>query len=91
MSVTQIGLSLAYSIGKEKRAAYFVNDPRLNHVPAPNTHDPIMPDRTSRHTKRPSWSCSKEQRFKNYTKSTPGPGSYEIPSKSAEGFKFSNR
>merc|ERR1712147_201195 len=90
-SVTQIKLSSAYSMGKFTRQAYFVNDNRLGHVPAPNKYDPTMPDNTSKNNKRPSWSCGKDARFKNYAKPTPGPGSYTIPSKGTEGFKFTTR
>jgi hypothetical protein len=88
MSVTQIKLSSAYSMGKQKREAFFVNDKRNAHVPGPNNYTAIKPDQTSRANKRPSWSCGKETRFKNYAKPTPGPGSYTIPSKGTEGFKF---
>jgi len=50
-----------------------------------------MPDTTSKKYRAPSWSCSKDARFKNYAKPTPGPGSYTIPSKGTEGFRFTTR
>jgi len=68
-----------------------VNDNRLGHVPGPDKYKATMPDNTSKNYKRPSWSCGKDARFKNYAKPTPGPGSYTIPSKGAEGFKFTTR
>lgn len=68
-----------------------MNDNRLDHVPGSNKYDPCMPDRTSKNNKRPTWSCGKDARFKNYSKPTPGPGSYNIPSKGTEGFKFTTR
>ena len=58
-------------------------------MPGPNKYNSVRPDTTSKQSKRPSWSCGKESRFKNYDKATPGPGSYSIPSKGTEGFKFS--
>lgn len=50
-----------------------------------------MPDKTSQMNLKPSWSQSKESRFKNYNKSTPGPGSYTIPARGAEGHRFTTR
>ena len=88
MSVTQIRLSSAYSMGKQPRKAQFVNDNRLKHVPGPSNYNVVKPDSHSKQEKRPSWSCGKETRFKNYDKATPGPGSYTIPSKGTEGSKF---
>lgn len=87
----EIRLSSAYSMGKQRREAYFVNDPRLGHVPGPNKYDPPTTDKTSKTNKMPSWSCSKASRFENLAPRTPGPGSYEIKSKGTEGPRFTTR
>lgn len=86
-----IRLSSAYSMGKQKRAAHFVNDDRLDHVPGPNNYDPPTTDKTSKTNKMPSWSQSKASRFDNFGPKTPGPGSYSIPSKGTEGPRFTTR
>ena len=92
MSATsQIRLSSAYSLGKQRRAAHFVNDNRLNHVPGAGKYDPPTTDKTSKTVKVPSWSMSKASRFDNFKPLTPGPGSYEIKSKGVEGPRFTTR
>lgn len=78
-SSTQIRLSSAYSMGKARRLAPFVNDKTLLHVPAPSKYDPPTTDKTSKTNKVPSWSQSKEKRFFTPQLKTPGPGSYDIP------------
>jgi hypothetical protein len=91
MALKDVRLSSAYSIGKYRRQADFVNDTRFAHVPGPNKYNSISPDKTSRVNKTPSWSQSKASRFPKESFRTPGPGSYSIPSKGTEGPKFSTR
>jgi len=90
-SSSTIRLSSAYSMGKHQRAAHFVNDKRLAHVPGSNNYDPCSTDKTSKTSKMPSWSCSKASRFESFAPKTPGPGSYDIPQKGVEGPKFTTR
>lgn len=65
-------------MGRQKRAAHFVNDKRLNHVPAPSSYNPPTTDKTSKTSKMPSWPQSKASRFDDFGPKTPGPGSYDI-------------
>ena len=56
--MSQIRLSSAYSMGRARRLAPFVNDKHLLnvHVPGPNRYDPPTTDKTSKTNKMPSWS-----------------------------------
>lgn len=91
MSTSQIRLSSAYSMGRQRRAAHFVNDKTLAHVPGPSKYNPPTTDKTSKTNKMPSWSQSKAARFENFAPKTPGPGSYEIKSRGVEGPRYTTR
>jgi len=90
-SSTKIDLSNAYTIGKYKRVADFVNDNRLDHVPGSSKYDPILPSGTSRVRSAQKWSMSKAKRFPDARPVHPGPAEYLIPSKIVEGPRFTTR
>ena len=90
-SSSTIRLSSAFSMGRQKREAFFVNDNRQKFVPGPNVYKPPTTDKTSKTNTVPSWSQSRASRFASFGPSTPGPGSYQITSKGIEGPKFTNR
>ena len=73
-----IRLSSAYSMGRYERKAQFVNDKVHKHVPGPNRYSLVSPDKTSKTNKVPAWSQSKSKRFEDFSKKTPGPGSYSL-------------
>jgi hypothetical protein len=55
-----IRLSNAYSIGKQSKAAKFVNDQTHIHEPSPSKYMPVQKDELSVVVKQPSFSFPKE-------------------------------
>eukprot|EP00347_Sterkiella_histriomuscorum_P010747 403375078 len=81
-----IRLSQAYSLGKEKREAKFVQSKDIIETPGPGQYEPSV--KQTKGKINPSWSLSKDQRDKLLTSVSPGPGSYVVPSKIQEGPKY---
>jgi hypothetical protein len=67
-----------------------VNDKTHVYEPSPNKYLPNGPDETSKHLKQPTWSFSKQKDGTKIGKS-PGPGSYDIPTKTVEFSQYSMR
>ena len=78
--------SQAYSMGKQRRLADFVNDKRLLHVPGP-VYEIQAKDKID----FPKWSVGKEKRFAGRSVGTPGPGAYQERSFTDAGPKFTSR
>jgi len=70
--------------------AKFVNDKTHVYEPSPSKYLPNGPDETSKQNKQPQWTFSREKDATKVSKD-PGPGAYEIPSKTVENAQYSMR